>query len=341
MATEHKDGKWTLRRSWPMRRMAERASAEVQQLPNQIQNPLTDEPDNPWLLLHDTSANPPMPPIESARRHLAEPSVYRTDVPTPTFDQSSQRVRWLSEASSPYGFSDEDGSLKQGDADTWRKAFSGSSQQPSEAVRAAGGRKPPTSAGPSTWWYQLVAAAVLVAGGVYSVHAHTAVAADVRGVYQSAFAQDQGTALWTRVNRFMVNHHIAIPGLSTNFGAIKMHVPLQGSIVRNYSVGQPEMLIQGTAGEHVLAAGSGTVTKVAQLSGGDLIEINHGSIGTTWYTGVVKPTVRVNEYVTAGEIIGQLPATPAHPTLQFALEKNNRFENPHDYIVFPGSLTAP
>lgn len=345
MATEQKDSKWTMRRSWRMRQHTPLASGHAESSPEPVHGDADNPLDNPWLLLHQGDANPPMPPVEPAFRPALHNSALDSGnaqrVTSTQPPSTSKRVRWLSEASSPYGFSDEDGSLKQGDADTWRRAFSGVGDESHTPVSTPGGRRPPTSPGPSTWWYQLVAAMAVVALGIYSTHGHTALASDVEGVYQTAFAQDDGTALWKRADQFILNHHIAIPGLSTNFGAIQMHIPLRGKVIRDYSPGQPEMLIQGSAGERVLSAGSGTVTKVTQIQGGYLIEINHGSIGTTWYTGVTHPTVRLNEYVTAGQVIGQLPATPAHPTLQFALEKNNQFENPHDYIVFPGSIASP
>lgn len=340
---EPKDGRWRPLRGWRIHEII--TSSDPNEGPIDSEKPdmgPIPDSDNPWLLLHAGDRNTVMPPLEAqVRRTPSQPpaQVLETSA-TPVPSAGRTTVRWLNEGGSPYGFSDEDGSLKQGDSDTWRRAFSGTRAGTEAApARTDSSGRPPRgtgATGPSTWFLQALAAAAVVVVGLYSVHNQSTAATDIRDIYQTAFSQDQGSGLWQRSQRFLSSHHLGIPLLSTNFGAIRLHVPLAGRIISDYSIGQPEMVIQGNAGERVLAAGSGTVTKItAMTGGGNFIEINHGSIGTSWYTGVVKPTVRVNEYVTAGQVIGALPAQPKHPQLRFALEKNSQFENPHDYIVFP------
>lgn len=288
--------------------------------------------DNPWLLLHERERNPAMPPLETTLSQAQ-------DVASPPVPERRPGVRWKGATGSPYGFSDEDGSLKQEDVDTWRRAF-GAQKPVAEGAMAGPPRRRSRLSGPSLWLLQTVIAAIITALGVYSVHDHSQLATGLKSVYSDAFTQDDETVLWTGVQQFLEQHHLRVPVLSTAFGAIMLHVPLSGRIVQDYTSAHPQMLIQGTANERVLSAGSGTVSKVVSVDKTYLIEIDHGSIGTSWYTGLVKPTVRVNEYVGTGQVIGQLPAAPAHPRLEFALEKNNHFENPHDYIVFPKQASS-
>ncbi|MDQ0188323.1 M23 family metallopeptidase [Alicyclobacillus cycloheptanicus] len=230
--------------------------------------------------------------------------------------------------------------MKQTETGTWRHLAGprGYEADRCNSAQSAAIRRTARSAPPgSTWFYQALAAGVLVAAGVYAMHNQTPLAADVRGVYQTAFEQDDSATLWSTVSAFAASHHIQLPSFLPGTGATVMHVPLSGAITvtQDYQANEPEMVLTGTPGEHVLAAGSGTVTRVQTTKSGTFITIDHGSIGTSWYTGVANPTVHVNEYVSAGEVIGSLPTQTKHPQLQFALEKNNQFENPHDFIHFP------
>lgn len=295
------------------------------------------EPANPWLSMHSQTRTDTNLQAAAVSEYRPSPDGNRKMPPLTTQEVAQAGApRWLSEASSPYGFSDEDGTMRQTETGTWRRSYSGGRFTPTTRDRSGGGQGGRNGAIPpkSTWFLQAVAAAVLVVAGVYAVHNQSSFASDVRGVYHSAFAKDDSAVVWSKTNQFLTAHHVHLPGFTSTFGAIHLHTPLNGQITQDYGPDQPEMTITGTPGEHVFAAGSGTVTRVTSTKDGAFIEIDHGAIGTSWYSGVAHPTVHVNEYVVAGQVIGSLPTTSAHPALQFALEKDNHFENPHDYIHF-------
>lgn len=72
----------------------------------------------------------------------------------------------------------------------------------------------------------------------------------------------------------------------------------------------------GSAGEPVLAAGSGLVLYAGPLADRSLVSVEHdGGLRTTYEP--VRPSVRVGQYVTRGQVIGILlaghPGCPAAP----------------------------
>jgi murein DD-endopeptidase MepM/ murein hydrolase activator NlpD len=72
----------------------------------------------------------------------------------------------------------------------------------------------------------------------------------------------------------------------------------------------------GSVGEPVLAAGSGLVLYAGPLADRSLVSIEHaGGLRTTYEP--VRPTVRVGQYVTRGQVIGGL--LPGHPGCPAAL----------------------
>lgn len=302
-----------------------------------------NEAPNPWLLLHQNAGRSQADAGGSTRAQLPIVTALsgRSGAMPPITEAESVAAghpRWVSEGASPYGFSDDDGTLRQTETGNWRRAFG---ERPFESdahernarfhTRTHASRPRPRS----TWFLQAIAAAVMVVGGLYAVHNHSSVALEARGVYQSAFEKDDSSTVGLATVQFLSAHHIHVPAFASNFGAIQLHPPIQGTILQDYTSSQPEMTLVGKPAQHVLAVGSGTVTRVSTVKGGAFIEIDHGSLGTSWYSGVSKPTVHLHEYVTAGEVIGSLPTTSKHPELQFAMEKNNQFENPHDFIHFP------
>jgi murein DD-endopeptidase MepM/ murein hydrolase activator NlpD len=309
---------------------------------------------------------------------------------------------WLGELESPYGLSDEDGTLKQLDSVNWRGGphvkrrrtkgfipqkgrqspvtggtagvgtgtgrwqsgrmadgmYGGSSQGAvPDGTRSLGGypRTHPPGASPqavampskgstptrsvsagSTWLLQLGAAVVLTLVAVYAHDGSTPLAIDARGAYQRVFATDYTKTAVPTVINFLKAHHIAVPTFLSQAGALQLHTPLTGSIVQDYSATHPQMVIAGAAGAPVLAAGSGTVTRVVSLQNGFMIVIDHGTIGSSYYFGLASASVRVGESVESGEVIGKLPSKPS-PHLMFEIEQGGKAVNPHDYIVFQGS----
>ncbi|MCF8563558.1 M23 family metallopeptidase [Alicyclobacillus tolerans] len=300
--------------------------------------------DNPWFFRRPDAAQP----VQAAKGESISSSSVIEDAPS---GKERGSAPWLGEPS-PYGFSDEDGTLKQVESANWRRTGSRLNRRrfvPAAQSRAnlktnsrwqtpPASRAPAASAG-STWLLRTVLATGVVALGLYASHSHTPWAGRVKGVYTEAFSQDYSSRALPAIENFLSQHHITVPVLSTANvqGAVRLHVPLAGTVTQDYTANHPEMVIQGTANEPVLSAGSGTVMKVQPLTSGTfLITIDHGSLGTSLYSGVTKVSVQPNEYVNAGQVIAHLPSGSS-PTFQFSFEKNGKFVNPHDYIHFSSS----
>lgn len=250
------------------------------------------------------------------------------------------KARWLGEGGSPYGFSDEDGTLKQLDSSNWRRILNSNRKQRFVPVESrwqgtSSRNLAPTEKTGSTWMFQSILAVGLVALGVYASHTQTALAAKVDSVYKSVFSQDYSTTVVPAIDNFLSAHHISVPAWAES-GAIRLHVPMKGSIVTDYSTQHPEMVIQGTSKEAVLATGSGVVSKAESLSGGSIVVVDHGKLGVSIYDGLGSMAVHQGEYVSSGQVLGHLPAS-GHPDLRFSMEQNGHYVNPHDYIVFPSS----
>ncbi len=257
-------------------------------------------------------------------------------------DRNTSSARWLSESVSPYGFSDDDGTLKQIDRHAWQRAFGGGqrkrfvAQQNGRWQSGSGGSSSGTSSvGGGTWLLQAVAAAVLVAAGVYANRVpDTPLSQTLQSAYRFAFATDYSGRALPLLESVLARVHVSVPILS-RAGAIQLHVPLVGQIATDYSASHPEMIITGTANEPVLAAGAGTVTSVSGGKGNYTVVIDHGGIGITTYGGLGTVSVSSGQAVSVGEAIGRLSNT-AHPQLRFALQRDGHYENPHDVIVFSG-----
>lgn len=289
-----------------------------------------DDRDNPWLTI------PPAANAVMSDRHAQA---------TTTLPQD-EAPRWLSDVASPYGFSDDDGTLKQLDSTTWRRAFG--TRRSKRTVdqmgsRGAGQTDPrgvlPTevSAPGSLWLMQTACAVAIVAGGFYAAHGQSRVAQQLHDAYQRTFSTDFESTAAPAVRQFLQSHQLTIPTLSTLWPstAIRFHVPLSGTITADYSARHPTMTIAGQPDEAVLAAGSGTVNAVAGSGVSYRVTLDHGAMGTSTYSGLGVVSVQRGEYVQAGEIIGRLPQRILHPVLTFAMEQSNRHVNPHDFIEFP------
>lgn len=253
---------------------------------------------------------------------------------------TSAPVRWLTDESSPNGFSDDDGTLKQVDNPVWRRAFGSRNANSGRFVPR--GRSPSRwqtdskdrTAAPSrgsTWLMQTVAAAVLVAGGFYVNHMHTPISATVGGVYHSAFSKDDATELWSSVDAFMTSHHVPVPTALNIHTAIRFHNPVNGTVEQGYSDSHPLLTYRSTRGAKVYAAGSGTVIKVETTGNTKTITIDHGQGDDTIYSNVASSAVKTGEYVSTGQVIGHL-SNQATPTLGFQFERDGQSVNPANYL---------
>lgn len=284
---------------------------------------------NPWLSLQPNGGQEPSH-VGTESSSAATPGTERHASP-----------RWLTAQSSPYGFADDDGTLKQVDGANWRKMFGATESKrfvPNRdnkrwQTNSGPGAKSSVSHSEGTWLLQTVAAMVLVAAGIYAHNTKGELSTKIEGWYASAFSADYSNVALPAVQQFLANHHIALPVFQGNAGAIKLHVPLSGKVIEDYSATHPEMYIQGKSDETVLAAGSGTVIQVAKVNGGSMVVIDHGKIGTTTYAGLGDVSVNKGQAVSSGEAIGHLAKANA-PVLHFALQKDGHSVNPHDFIVF-------
>jgi murein DD-endopeptidase MepM/ murein hydrolase activator NlpD len=308
--------------SWLNGRTMNRSENDQPPTPSSEFPPLED---NPWLSLHTSAA--------TRQTHSDLPD------PAPPVASRATYAQWLSEESSPYGFSDEDGTIKQVDSRNWRRVATPSRGRrfiatPSNANRQTGVKRKTlaTSAGGSTWLLQGAFALALVGIGWYAEQAHGHLAKQVSGIYQRAFADDYSPRLLAAIDRFASEHDISLSVWNPSV-ALKYHVPVSGTVVEEYSTNHPQITIQGHAGETVLAAGSGTVARVTHMSSGYLLVVDHGGGRSTLYDGLASVSVHEGEAVSAGETIGRL-AKSGKPVMHFGFEQDGQFVNPNDYIVW-------
>ncbi|SFU89474.1 murein hydrolase activator EnvC family protein [Alicyclobacillus macrosporangiidus] len=258
-------------------------------------------------------------------------------------DRKSRRpgsARWLGADASPYGFSDEDGSLQQVEGANLRRSF-GTAR--SRRFVARTGRIPSVNravkrdpAGGGTWLLQTVCAMGLVAAGLYAHDSQGSIADEIQRVYHSMFTEDYSTLSMPAVKQFLDDHGVSIPAFWTGStsGVVRLHAPLAGVIQADYAPGHPEVWIAGTADAPVLAAGSGTVSQVQQDADGWSVVIEHGAVGTSLYHGLGTVSVQAGQAVSSGQVIGRLPHSDA-PVLRFAMQRDGAYINPHDDIHFP------
>jgi murein DD-endopeptidase MepM/ murein hydrolase activator NlpD len=327
------------RLKWSWSAVEQRLTAALTRTQKSTQRPEPDpaEEHSPWLELHATGGSPGSAVPENDSRDQREGGT------APTRAKTSPR--WLSDTSSPYGFSDDDGTLKQTDSSNWRNMFGGRSRGfvPTAQSKGSSSRwktsATPRNSGLSpnrgeTWFLQTLAAAALVVAGVYAHNTPGRASDQIRAWYQMAFQTDYSQEALPAFEQFLNQHGVALPVFRTNTGAIILHVPVTGTITEDYSSTHPEIYIQGQSGASVLAAGSGTVTQVVSVGATQMVIIDHGTLGATLYTGLANVSVRKGETVTSGQLIGHLPNT-SKPILKFAMQQDGHYVDPHEYIHFP------
>lgn len=312
---------------------------------------LRDEPvvDSPWMLLAASGgqerrgADTRMEDEDRAFQatHAAKPGAKPQR--QSRIQNSSGNSRWLSEMNSPYGFLDEDGTQKEIDSKTWRRV-----QQPRKARRfvprtaQASSNPSPTAApasqrpGGSTWVMQLVVAIALAGCGIYAHSQNTTVAADLNRVFENAYTTDYSTQALPTLSNFLASHHIAVPSFIGSKGELTFHLPLDGTIVSDYSKDNARITLQGKANAPVFADANGTIVKVTKLADGYMVTIHHGTVGDSQYFGLGTVSVKQGETVQSGQTIGKLKST-TQAQMQFGIAKNGAYVNPHDYIQFTNS----
>lgn len=263
-------------------------------------------------------------------------------------DATPAPSRWLNGSHtdlSPYGFSEEDGGLRQVESGAWKRAFSAPSKTATRKRFVPNTQAPqhpsvrnarPTSTYKQTLFWQSFCAGVLVVAGVFVTHHEGDLPQTMRAKVATVLSTDYTAQVTPTVDKVFSDMNVSVPAFG-GATTVKLHAPIQGSIVDDFSANHPEIWLSGAAGAPVMAAGSGTVLNVVKTGSTELVRIDNGAFGTSIYDGLNTVSVKQNEYVTSGEVIGKLPSSPSHPQLRFSLIQNGKYVNPHDYIRFKGS----
>ncbi len=250
--------------------------------------------------------------------------------------------RWLKEDFVPHGFADDDGALKQIESPVWRNIYQPGRLSEQSSVNM---NEIPTMVHrphvlkrdtKSLFLLQLFIAGMMVVGVAFVEHNQRPAAKDIHQFVTRVFSTDYTEQIVPTMSELLNKFHFSVPTFGVH-AAVYMHAPLEGKINADFSSSHPEIWVDGSADAPVMAAGSGMVIKVVNSSGNSQIEIDHGAIGESIYSGLGSVSVRVHEYVDSGQVIGRLPTGEAKPILRFAMIKNGQFENPHDFIHFPAT----
>lgn len=240
---------------------------------------------------------------------------------------------------SPYGSMDDDGTLRQVESHTWRNPLtkrginSGRFVPTAKKTSSLSQSKPMSMDAGSSFMWKMVAAVFLVALGVFATRSQNPIAGRIRTEYNRMFSVDFSHSVTPIFSDFIKKLHIPMISFGAS-AAVYLHAPVVGKIISDYSNTHPEMVLQSSSNAPVLSAGSGTVNRVQKIGDTYLVEINNGTYGDTFYNGLSSVSISNHEYVYAGEVIGRLPKSSASVDLSFAMMKNGKYINPHEYIRF-------
>ncbi|SHL05466.1 M23 family metallopeptidase [Alicyclobacillus tolerans] len=246
--------------------------------------------------------------------------------------------RWVDESLSPYGFADDHGGLQQMDSPTWRKVSRGFGKQNRFIPKSVSSnlslkKKDARGLNHPLFIWKILGSLALVLAGIYSLQMHNTTSNRLHLGYQWAMSNDETSKVMPFLDKLAQQLRIQLPSFGVQ-AAEKLHDPVSGVLVADYSNAHPEIWIQTVPGAVVDAAGSGNVVAISKDGKDELVEINNGSFGYSLYAGLANVTVKIHQYVYAGQIIGHMPANSSQPVLRFSMFKNGQFENPHQWIKF-------
>lgn len=188
--------------------------------------------------------------------------------------------------------------------------------------------RPDESGGLSLWAAQLVGAVFLIGVTFLFFHSDKPFALSLKTDILHAFALDDTTALLPpEVARAFganttssVQTVLALPPLDI----VK---PVQGALLQAFSKLSPDIVIGGRPGSQVVAAADGLVDSAGESQANGLfVTIDHGTFGQTFYAHLGRLRVHAHEYVTAGQLIGYLPAQSGK--LTFGYIRGGSYQNP-------------
>ena len=187
----------------------------------------------------------------------------------------------------------------------------------------------PESSLTQRFFIQAIGAVVLFAAMWMFFHSDRPIAKTVQGLVQSTMRIDYSTIVMPPAiaRNFGTLPSSAITVLPAAAPKISFIQPMAGKVVRNFSVVNPDVVIQGRPGAHVLASADGLVVRVGESqASGNYVVIDHGSDGETFYSKLGTVFVKPQEYVVSGQLLGILPS---HQTeLTFGYIYKGAYRNP-------------
>ncbi|MCL1839311.1 MAG: peptidoglycan DD-metalloendopeptidase family protein [Propionibacteriaceae bacterium] len=116
--------------------------------------------------------------------------------------------------------------------------------------------------------------------------------------------------------------------------------PIPGPVVRRFDAPNPDWQpghrgidLLGYPGETIIATAAGTITYAGNLAGRGVLVISHGELRTTYEP--VSPTVKVGDYVTAGQEVGKLNSghsCSGTTCLHLGLKRGDEYLDPSSYL---------
>ena len=107
--------------------------------------------------------------------------------------------------------------------------------------------------------------------------------------------------------------------------------PVPGNIIKEYtgngSFGRG-VIVKTTGNSRVIAVTAGDISRISQVTGGWVIEIDHGSGWSSVYQPITKLEIGTNQRVETGQIIGRMNSDK----LFLQIKHNNRPVNPRTVI---------
>lgn len=116
--------------------------------------------------------------------------------------------------------------------------------------------------------------------------------------------------------------------------------PIEGKLVQSFAVDLKGIVLEPSGGSlsdrAVKSIETGRVLEVSQHADGITLLIQHTGERTAVYSRLAETTLKVNDWVQGGDIIGSLPPSSNGSTssLYFELKEGNREVDPVDVIPF-------
>lgn len=116
----------------------------------------------------------------------------------------------------------------------------------------------------------------------------------------------------------------------------RWRAPLEGRLTvlwafapgaQQWSPGHRGVDLAAGPGDPVLAAGPGSIVYAGDLAGRGVVSIDHGGLRTTYEP--VDSTVRVGQWVEAGQMLGRIAGSGSHcPCLHWGLKRDRTYLDP-------------